>query len=239
MHDIHSSGDCLEFGAEARRSGAMIVLRKGRSAPRTAIATSDIGDVDRLERFVASCPDVSGFRFDALAIHVDDGSQVRRIGVHAVVECLSRTWLVSVHEDGADAFQATCYLDVAASQLGLLYRVVTPMAIACSSARFATLLGVSLRQYDELAPADVEAIEDVLARMRRPTLADIRRPLGSGSRGRKIGLAAVAQGYLRLEPHAELSPSARVGPGPLLGRAAGPSDGAANDVAGDRDGEAA
>ena len=239
MLDIHGSGDCLEFGAEARRSRAMIVLRKGRSAPRTAIAASDIRDVDRLERFVASCPDVSGFRFDALAIHIDDGSQVRKIGIHSVVECLSRTWLVSVHEDGADAFRATGYLDAAASLLGLLHRVVTPMAVACSSARFATLLGVALHQHDELDPADVEAIADVLARTRRPTLADIRRALGSGSRGRTGALAAVARGYLRLGPHAELLSSVRVGPGPMLGRMAGPSDAAANDLAGDRDGEAA
>ncbi|WP_052149030.1 LysR family transcriptional regulator [Sphingomonas sp. Ant20] len=143
MHDIYGSGDRLELGAEARRPGATIVLRKGRSAPRTAIVADDVGDVDRLERFVASCPDVSGFRFDALAIHIDDWSQVRKIGVHAVVECLFRTWLVSVHEDGADAFRATCYLDAAARQLGLLHQVVTPMAVACSSARFATLPGLT------------------------------------------------------------------------------------------------
>lgn len=239
MHDIHRLGDRLDLAAEARRAGALIVLRTGRSAPRTAISAADVRDVDSLEQFVASCPDVLAFRFDALAIHVDDGSQVRKIGVHAVVECLSRTWLVRVHEDGADAFRATCYLDAAASQLGLLHRVVTPMAIACSSARFATLLDVALWQHDEPDSTDVEAIADVLASMRRPVLAHIRQALGSGTRGRSRALAAVAHGYLRLEAHADLSPSVRVGPGPMLSGAATPSIAAANDRAGDRDGEAA
>ncbi|KHA63117.1 hypothetical protein [Sphingomonas sp. Ant20] len=239
MHDINCPDDRPDYTVDTRRAGALIVLRKGRSAPQAGIAAADVGDVDRLERFVASCPDVRSFRFDALDIHVDDGSQVRKVGVHAVVECLSRTWLVNVHEDGSDAFRATCYLKAAARQLGFLHRVVTPMAVACSSARFATLIGVALSQHDELDPADVTAIADVIARVRQPCLADIRQALGAGSRGRTRALAAVAHGHLHLEPHAVLSSSVRVRPGPMLDHAARPSGAVANDRAGDRDGEAA
>ncbi len=239
MHDIYGSGDCLDPAAGARRSGALIVLRKGRSAPRAAIAAADVADVDRLERFIASCPDVRSFRFDTLAIHVDDGSQVRKVGVHAVVECLSRTWLVNVHEDGADAFRATCYLEAAADQLGFLHRVVTPMAVECSSRRFSTLLGLACWQHVELDAADVQSIAGVVARRRRPRLADIRRALGSGSRGRTRALAAVSHGYLRLDPHAELSSSLRVAPGPMLDPTIDPFRAVANDRGGDQDGEAA
>ncbi|MBD8640271.1 hypothetical protein IFT71_12375 [Sphingomonas sp. CFBP 13733] len=101
------------------------------------------------------------------------------------------------------------------------------------------MLEVACWQHVELDAADLQSIAYVVARRRRPTLADIHRALGSGSRRRATALTAVSQGYLRLEPHAELSSSLRVAPGPMLDTMIDPFNAVANDRGGDLDGEAA
>ncbi len=214
-----------------------IVLRTGRDRLRqpdtSAVPTSSVG---RLERLVASCRDVGRFRFDGMTVRRIDGPSVRRVDVHAIVEGRGFTCLTSVQEDGPDAFWGTCLLEAAATQLDFLHSMVTPMAVECSSPTFGTLLAVSDCQHIHLAAREVGRIAGVFETRGGPTLADVDRALGGGSRGRRRALAAVAHGLVRFAPHVGLDPTVPVHPGPMLADRG-------SDVAGRRgprpDGEAA
>lgn len=203
-------------GEDAARS-ARIFLQGGRSSPTNGLAADERADtVIRLERFVASCGDVDAFRFDGMTVHAHDGSTVRGVGVHAIVECRSNTWLINGHDDARDDFWATLLLRAAATQLGFRSRIVTSMAIECASRRFMTLVSVSRWRHLALVARDIECIAAVFEATGRPTLEDVEGALGGDLDGWTRALAAVAQGFLRLSPHAALMPWVCVHPGPML-----------------------
>jgi hypothetical protein len=210
---------------------AFLSLRPGRMSPSLRSTTTGPADAAvRLERLVASCPDVDAFRFDGMTVHAHDGDRIRGVDVHAIVECRSHTFLTNAHVERGEAFWTTALLQAAACQLGFVSMVVAPMAIECSSPRFMTLMAVACRQDVELTALDVDRLSGVFLGRRRPTLGDAYRVLGGASRGRERALASIAQGLLRLAPHSDLTSSVRIEPGPLLDLGRWPSGGATGGI---------
>jgi hypothetical protein len=228
MHDFDDDFGQPGTGDRRKFPDAYFLLREGRKAPAARKVGESRGNaVVLLEQFIATCPDVDDYKFEKMTVFDHDGTRPRNVVVHAIVECAGSTIMVNAHEDACEAFWATCVFNHVAPKFGFESHVVTPTAIECSSPRFATLLSVANHQDIDLQKMHIDRIALVFKHSRRPTLGNIHLALGGASRGQKLALAAVAQGYVRLLPHSDLNPAVRVAPGPMLESAGFPDGGAA------------